>query len=467
MDQDKTIRVITVHGTFDPGAAWDDPDSVLVHGLREKLGAAGRALDVFNFEWSGENSHEARRDAAERLAHQVDQDVHNRAFAEVFVIGHSHGGTIARLAMNLMRSDRRPAGVFTFGSPFLRFKPRSVSAFTRTLLWLAAALGLSLAFFLGILLLAALGGAAPDNAEAIEAADSSIWSSPFALGAAFAASLLGTLGVVSLIRRWRRYLIAKRDALITRYDPAERLPVGYFCYHAIGDEAGVLLRFWSMVTWLMQSMIFTLLYGALSMITIVLSMLVLQLLVAFGVDLWRYVLDGPVTLGLYALSWLGAIAEAAPYLTDASLDDIRSELPGTLALNVILCLIALLVMAILIAPFALTIPWLLRAQNFAFGGEEFSWTLVADINTDRLPGRRSRLRLCFLLQAYWNRSLQHNYYYLAPKIIDEVAENMLNWTVRDRRYHLNLEQLASTVLRLAGLTAIIALVFLSAVYLAI
>ena len=65
------------------------------------------------------------------------------------------------------------------------------------------------------------------------------------------------------------------------------------------------------------------------------------------------------------------------------------NLPGILAINVGLTLAAILILALLISPLALTLPWLLRTKNFAFGGEDFSWCFATDINADRLPNRRS------------------------------------------------------------------------------
>ena len=285
MSEAKRIRVITVHGTFDPGALWDNPDSTFVHGLSERLGAAGCALDLYNYEWSGENSHEARREAAEGLADRVEEDLESREFREVFVIGHSHGGTIARLAMNLMQGDRRPSGVFTFGSPFVRFRPRPVRGTMRALQWFSVALGVLVAILLGF----AIKDAFADELRF----DLSLLTGPIALGLGLLAVIALTVAANRLLRRARIYLTEKRAYLTQRFDPPERLPVGFLCYHAIGDEAGLLLRFWSFVTWLMQTMIYTLVYGALTMIAIMVGVVALRILSEAGIPVWQMILDGP------------------------------------------------------------------------------------------------------------------------------------------------------------------------------
>ena len=459
MDDVKRIRVITVHGTFDPGALWDNPDSVLVQGLTERLGDAGAALDLYNYEWSGENSHEARREAAEGLADLMTDDLESRRFRDVFVIGHSHGGTVARLAANLMRSDRRPTGVFTFGSPFLRFRPRSVRISMLVLQWLIVALGLAGSLALGLQLAESFG---PDAAT-----DASFFSGPIGLTLAIIAALAAMVALAGLVRRARTYLLEKREFLTSRYDPPERLPVGYVCYHAVGDEAGILLRFWSLITWLMQTMIFVLLYGAMAMVTMMLALVGIRVLAEFGFDLWPILFDGPVTAAIDLLAYLDLSDASAAALDDEAQQYLFRSLPGMLALNIVVALLGILVLALAVAPLALTIPWLLRAQNFAFGGEELSWCFATDINVDRLPNKRSRLKLRMLPQAYFNQSIQHNYYYMDAKVIDDIAARILRWDVVDRRFAVDLEEIVSKTTRIGLLLTIIAAVFVSAVALAL
>ena len=206
----KRVKVILVHGTFATNASWDDdpldeitrdggdPKNILhrrqidnkstgvfVPALRKLLREQGEGVELVTerFLWSGLNSHEARRAAAVALALRlqrgfptrydpVEQDYTaerltgpqgrevpaDEEFDEIYVIAHSHGGTIARLAMNLLPEEAKPTGVITFGSPFVRFKPRRIDSVTRILSWLIRVLAV---LALGLIVLLTLGDALP------------------------------------------------------------------------------------------------------------------------------------------------------------------------------------------------------------------------------------------------------------------------------------------------------------------
>ena len=182
-DKPRRIKVFTVHGTFDHAAGWDNWDkddndcnktenwlfiNRLGHHLREH-GIKFKDVDHTQYDWSGGNSHDERRVAAIGLKKLIETEL-TKTFAEhgkdyydgVYIVGHSHGGTISRLAMNLwdkphdyydpvldahfdefkhddecptcmrVRNGRvgpstvpRPTGVITFGSPFVTFEKRT------------------------------------------------------------------------------------------------------------------------------------------------------------------------------------------------------------------------------------------------------------------------------------------------------------------------------------------------------
>ena len=179
-DKPRRVKVFTVHGTFDHGAGWDNwvPEDnksnitpAFINRLSEQLRERGVALDELDhtqYDWSGGNSHEERRTAAIGLKKAIEAKLseqyarHGKDYYDaVYIIGHSHGGTISRLAMNLwdkghdyydpvLSKDRdefqhddqcptcmrarngkvgpssvpRPDGVITFGSPFVTFEKR-------------------------------------------------------------------------------------------------------------------------------------------------------------------------------------------------------------------------------------------------------------------------------------------------------------------------------------------------------
>lgn len=187
----KRAKVFTVHGTFDNEAGWDnwDPDKkrpdgtygLFVNRLQQELGDRDIVVekeDHTQYNWSGGNSHDERRIAAIGLKKLIEDEL-SKTYATrgpdyydggVYVVGHSHGGTVARLAMNLWdkpsnyhepihkdtideevthddtcptcKRDRhglvgpntvpRPDRVITFGSPFVTFEQRRGSSLLST-----------------------------------------------------------------------------------------------------------------------------------------------------------------------------------------------------------------------------------------------------------------------------------------------------------------------------------------------
>lgn len=178
----RRVKIFTVHGTFAYETDWDNwvPPSAaaektteqpFINRLSDELAIRGITLDQADhsqFNWSGGNSHDERRTAAIGLKKHIeavlaeDRAKHGDGHYDgVYVVGHSHGGTISRLAMNLWDKDynyydpsvsdshdefkhddtcdtckrarngkvgpsneRRPDGIITFGSPFVTFAKR-------------------------------------------------------------------------------------------------------------------------------------------------------------------------------------------------------------------------------------------------------------------------------------------------------------------------------------------------------
>ncbi len=190
-DAPRRVKVFTVHGTFAHETDWDNWDASASNGdagskrqfintLSERLKENGVTLDEADhsqFNWSGGNSHDERRTAAIGLKKHIDSVLaedkakHGEHYYDgVYVIGHSHGGTISRLAMNLWDKDfnyydpdtsnghdefkhddtcetckrsrngkvrpssaPRPDGIITFGSPFVTFRKRKAGVFNAKL----------------------------------------------------------------------------------------------------------------------------------------------------------------------------------------------------------------------------------------------------------------------------------------------------------------------------------------------
>jgi len=121
----------TVHGTFARGAEWAQPNSAFCMNLEKAL---GEPVDVHAFDWSGENSHQARsiatKDLTERLREQLKIDTSRDAFH--LIVAHSHGGNIAIRAQQDLLQHEQILAIVTFGTPFIGCEPRVVKDSIKT-----------------------------------------------------------------------------------------------------------------------------------------------------------------------------------------------------------------------------------------------------------------------------------------------------------------------------------------------
>ena len=386
----RRVKVFTVHGTFAHETDWDDWDRAddakkepraFINRLAGHLKERGVALDELDhteYNWSGGNSHDERRVAAIGLKKLIQEELsktyerHGKDYYDkVFIVGHSHGGTISRLAMNLWDKDddyydpvktaqldelkhddecptclrirnghvgrnsvRRPDGVITFGSPFVSFEKRSLGLFTarlsawvyRILIAIPLGLLLYLAYSLGphavvstlwentpgfvktILLLTwplalywLVGSYLHRALDVIErwfgksralfALNAVFQTLKYVLIAGVAAYYVAYLtGEYNRVLQWlpvskpwfqtwfgwsalvgvvlfllvavpgaflswlRREVGGLRERLPKKYDPAEDRAVAYLSYHTPGDEAGLHLRVFGVLTWAVQTL---------------------------------------------------------------------------------------------------------------------------------------------------------------------------------------------------------------------
>lgn len=115
--------ITLVHGTFARNASWTRPGSDLYEALRRRLGSRCR---VTAFQWSGWNSPWRRKQAADRLRAHLAAERARTPTARQYLIGHSHGGSIALQAMT-SESDGNPAhvaGIATIATPFIHVRRR-------------------------------------------------------------------------------------------------------------------------------------------------------------------------------------------------------------------------------------------------------------------------------------------------------------------------------------------------------
>lgn len=568
----RRIKLYTVHGTFAHEAEWDDwhddvepddPDAPFVNRLSNYLNREGVAFDQMDHEqynWSGGNSHDERRIAAinlkryieSDLAHQFEgandlRDAIDRHYdGGIFVVGHSHGGTVARLAMNLWEkphnyyeplfeedieleirnedkcpvckqsrgiiNDRpneipRPDGVITFGSPFVRFEQRALGlASTQILVWVLRIAGFVGAGFLTQLpWIAALGLSSwihllwpivvfwlvtfylprrksggglhgktqreKRNARTVRFSRSLIYwvavaamltyyyvqffSSNMELRQAFRLSegwlqLLVPVTVYWLLlisiphrflKRVGGQVQALRSRLPGKYDPDEGTedPARYLCYHTPGDEAGLHLRIFGFLTWLVQTLMLTaaIFFGFAIVLGLVVSVFLIfqDLINQIGLSPD----DSPERFAgvMNSVSYIPRTVWnifAGPGLTLEPLDPamvngaVATQFGEHLFVISAASIVFLMPVIVLVVGIAYTISMSLRGTGLVFGSEKMTWTLANRITAKRTANSMTKRRRFFIApEAWWNLEMAHCYFYKCDRVIRDVAEHIATW----------------------------------------
>jgi hypothetical protein len=132
----KLVMVHLVHGTWPHGfwgrrsenidSAWFEKDSFFLKQISELLGDV--PFKIIPFTWSGRNSFLARHTAARQLSSHLNQFRKWYPLAGHMVVAHSHGGTVASIAL------RRPEApiVDAFVAMATPFASLAVASGTRT-----------------------------------------------------------------------------------------------------------------------------------------------------------------------------------------------------------------------------------------------------------------------------------------------------------------------------------------------
>lgn len=114
--------VIIVHGTFSPGARWSMPGGNFYDEVAAQANALGYHTIPYN--WSGENTIEARLRAAHGFASLLLSYPPNKT---LIAVGHSHGGTVIGLATELLAlardtKNKRTASIQAMTHRFIKIK---------------------------------------------------------------------------------------------------------------------------------------------------------------------------------------------------------------------------------------------------------------------------------------------------------------------------------------------------------
>ena len=581
----RRVKVFTVHGTFAHETAWDDWDTKddlarpaearhFINRLSEKLRAEGITLDAADhaqYNWSGGNSHDERRNAAIGLKKHIqnvlaeDEKLHGKNYYDsVYVVSHSHGGTISRMAMNLwdkphdyydpVKSDTvdelkhddtcqvcmrarngivgpgtipRPDGVITFGSPFVTFEKRKAGLVTARLgAWVFRAFALVIAAgLLGAAYNFGVQVTAPDllltpvrlgwpliitwllasylpstmlprlerwfgKGNLFFAVNAVLQVIKYAVLAVFAVYIaayiygkwtgiggweqaklwlsfitnptlqvwlawLTLIGVswalvITLPGRFLRWL--KRtvkplgNKLPTKYDPSEDQAVKYLSYHTPGDEAGLGLRFFGSLTWIIQT------FGLAAACMLALGVLLIPYI---AIEAILHLLTGKgllSSIGISAFSsdelqrgrfivlmdWLTALPRTVLPQLGLIGPERLSELPNAhaaawwmpLSIMITLFTVFLLLMPVMfvLLGIAYLVALWLRRSGMVFGGESMAWNLSNRIAVSRRPNANTAMRVMLLSpEAWWRKEIAHCYYYRSERVISDLAQSIANW----------------------------------------
>lgn len=118
--------VFLVHGTYAPDAPWTHEGSPLRKRLESELSPV--PIDFRTIEWSGNNRHADRVQAAGKLVQEIEATLDRDSQERILVIGHSHGGSIASMALKASeRVKQGLAGCVFISTPFVVASRRDYS----------------------------------------------------------------------------------------------------------------------------------------------------------------------------------------------------------------------------------------------------------------------------------------------------------------------------------------------------
>lgn len=117
------IVVTLVHGTWARRSKWTRSDSAFSQVLRSTLSPTVAITNEFR--WSGKNSVSARHRAGEELGEHMKRLISKWPNSRHFIVGHSHGGTVAFKALNDKNLNSRIDGIVTLSTPFILHQRRA------------------------------------------------------------------------------------------------------------------------------------------------------------------------------------------------------------------------------------------------------------------------------------------------------------------------------------------------------
>ena len=117
----KQSKFFLVHGTFAPGSKWTQPVSKLRTTILKDFNGE---TTFTNFVWNGENAHTDRSASADALREKVRESLEDAPDTDHWIIAHSHGGTIASMAVGDQSFPENFRGLICLATPFFVATPR-------------------------------------------------------------------------------------------------------------------------------------------------------------------------------------------------------------------------------------------------------------------------------------------------------------------------------------------------------
>ena len=118
----KTEHWVIIHGTFARSSSfikWWKKGGDAHEALSKALSHKKDRITIHSFGWSGHNNHQARKDAARQLIKIAQTCLVDNSHS-LHIIAHSHGGTVALLAAQMLaeqKSNLKIAQLFNLGTP--------------------------------------------------------------------------------------------------------------------------------------------------------------------------------------------------------------------------------------------------------------------------------------------------------------------------------------------------------------
>jgi len=119
----ENVTFLLVHGTFAKSAQWTSPDSPLSHALATTAHDLGFVATTRAICWTGRNRVRDRIAAARKIEECLD-GIDRDASPRVFLVGHSHGGSVIAHFLKGNDAARRVTGCAFLSTPFIATRVR-------------------------------------------------------------------------------------------------------------------------------------------------------------------------------------------------------------------------------------------------------------------------------------------------------------------------------------------------------